>query len=114
VWLIRWFPVCEQLLPVERCILNCESVCRCCLPPFDCCFWNRYRDAPPPAADPNAPPVQDSMKPGYQREFNVLDETKRVLDPRRHNPVKNTKKKIGVATPSGSDLKQTLKGFSMF
>jgi hypothetical protein len=76
------------------------------------CYF-RYEERPP-AVDPNAPVVQDSMKPGYTREFDVVDETKRVLDPRRHNPVKNTKKKMALATPSGSDIKQSLKGFSMW
>ena len=61
------------------------------------------------AADPNAPVVQDSMQPGYQRETNFVDETKRKLDPRRHNPVKNTKKKIAVGTPSSRDLKSKFK-----
>ena len=68
----------------------------------------------PPAVDPNAPAVHASMQPGYQRETNLLDETKRALDPRRHNPVKNTSKKLSMATPTGSDLKDKLKGFTMF
>jgi hypothetical protein len=62
-----------------------------------------------PAADPSAPVINPSMQPGYKREFDLGTEAKRVLDPRRHNPVKNTKKKIAVSTPSGSDLKQTFK-----
>jgi hypothetical protein len=73
-----------------------------------------YYEPKAPAVDPNAPVVHNSMTPGYQREFNLIDETKRTLDPRRHNPVKNTSKKIAVATPSGSDLKEKLKGFTMF
>ncbi len=92
------------------CTLNCKEIIIFCFCLF-CCF--RYEPARP-AADPNAPVVQDSMKPGYQREFDMVDETKRVLDIRRHNPVKNTKKKLSVAAPSGSDLKHTLKGFTMF
>ena len=65
--------------------------------------------APEEKSDPNVPEVQNSMTPGYQRETNFVDETKRTLDIRRHNPVKNGKKKLSVATPSSRDMKNKLR-----
>jgi hypothetical protein len=62
-----------------------------------------------PSVEPGGPPIQDSMTPGYERETNFLDETKRTLDVRRYNPVKNSKKKVAVSTPSSKELKYKMK-----
>lgn len=62
------------------------------------------------ATTPDGKPVVNSMTPGYQRETNFIDETKRTLDVRRHNPVKKAGKRMDVALPNS---KEFLHGFGL-
>lgn len=80
-------------------------------PPSRALHPELYEEKPYQQVTPEGPPVHASMQPGYQRETDFMEETKRTLDIRRHNPVKNTKKKIAVATPSTRDLKNDLRKF---